>query len=355
MSNPKYRVGIVGCGRLGQQYAEAYSVFPDTEIAAIAEFNNERRQVVGNRFGVKALYRDAEAMLKEVVPDVVAVVTPTAYYKDAVIACAEAGVRGVSTDKPIAARLSDADEMIEVCEKRGVVLSGGNLQRAMSEVQQAGRRIREGEFGGLIGASVHQWRGEVSGGGCQHIAVLTLLTQAEVTEVMAWGSPTVNLERDSDEGLAINGVFRMSNGLQCPVFGSATPRRGVDVWSEDSLISWDWAPPVIYQGFDGTGARRRIDPGYRPDEWSQFYYLGSSIRSFLAAVETGSELAISGRDLRHALEVAIAAKQSARLGNVPIRLPLEDRSLVLYPSVYRWAGGDAAGRGQTAAEAAGRA
>ena len=96
----------------------------------------------------------------------------------------------------------------------------------------------------------------------------------------------------------------------------------------------------------------KLDRPYSPYEWSQFYYLGSSIRSFLNAFRTGSELSISGHDLRQALEVAIAAKHSALWGSVPVKLPLADRSLTLYPTDYRWLGGDASGREQTADEAA---
>ena len=109
MTNPKHKVAIIGCGRLGQHYATAYSTYPDTEIVAIAEFNEDRRKAVGERFGVKSLYPDAESMLKDIVPDIAAVVTPTKWMKESVIACAKAGVKGVSTDKPIAAKLSDAD------------------------------------------------------------------------------------------------------------------------------------------------------------------------------------------------------------------------------------------------------
>ena len=61
-------------------------------------------------------------MLKDIVPDIAAVVTPTKWMKESVIACAQAGVKGVSTDKPIAAKLSDADEMVDVCNSLGVVL-----------------------------------------------------------------------------------------------------------------------------------------------------------------------------------------------------------------------------------------
>jgi hypothetical protein len=68
--------------------------------------------------------------------------------------------------------------------------------------------------------------------------------------------------------------------------------------------------------------------------------MGTSILSFLDVLENGGELAISGHDLRQSLEVAIAARYSALWGSVPLKLPLEDRSLTLYPRAYRWLGGD---------------
>jgi predicted dehydrogenase len=349
-----HRVAIIGCGRLGQQYAEAYSTYPDTEIVAIAEHNPERLEAVGRRFGVEALYADARSLLDDIVPDIAAIVTPSRFYKDAVIACAEAGVKGVSCDKPIAAVLSDADEMVEVCASRGVVFAGGNLQRAMNELQEAARMLRAGEFGEITGAAIHQWgNGEISGGGCQHVSALRLLTGAEVEEVVAWATPEELLDSGSDHGLKVNARFRMTSGVECAVFSEPTPCQGADVWTADSMVRWNWAPPELYRGFEADGARKRLHHDYAPYEWSQFGYLTGSIRSFLAAVETGSELAVSGHDLRQALEVAIAARESARLGTVPLKLPLEDRSLSLYPQPYRWSGGDVSGRPQPISEAAG--
>ena len=92
-------VAVIGCGRLGQHYAEIYRALPQTDLVAIAEWNPERRKVVGERFGVKALYRDAEAMLKEVVPDLAAIITPTKYMTGAVIALCRGGSQG-SPDRP---------------------------------------------------------------------------------------------------------------------------------------------------------------------------------------------------------------------------------------------------------------
>lgn len=338
MTDEKLRVAIIGCGHLGQHYATAYQTFPDTEVVAIAEYDPDKRKVVGERFGVTALYPDAESMLREIVPDIAAVVTPTKFMKDAVIACAEAGVKGVTTDKPLAATLADADAMVEACESKGIVFGGGNLQRAMYEVQEAALWLREGRYGDPIGACMHRFNSEISGGGCQHICVLRLFGNAEIEEVIAWGAPQEALDSDTDIGVTINGVFRLKNGLECQIFGPETPHSGIDVWTEDALIRWDWNPPEIYQGFDKNGNRIKLDVEYTSNKWPQFYYLGSSIRSFLAAVRTGSELHISGHDLRQALEAAIASKLSAQRGNVPVKLPLEDRSLTLYPSPARWGG-----------------
>ena len=345
MADKMLRVALIGCGRMGQHYAEVYNTFENTEVVAIAEYNDERRKMVGERFGVTALYKDAEQLYTQFgeVPDLAVVVLPGKFIKDAVIASAQAGVRGVSTDKPIGARLSDVDEMIETCHERGVVFHGGNLQRARSDVQEAASWLRHGDFGEVQGAAAHAWGGEISGGGCQHIAVLRLFTQAEITEVIAWGKPQEALESDEDTGLIINGRFTMSTGIETAVFGEPTPHRGVDVWTEDSLLRWDWDDVMdIYQGFDDNGARVKSDRTFTPFAWPEYGYLASSILSFISAVEKGTEMAVSGHDLRQSLEAAIAAKYSALWGSVPLSLPLEDRSLTLYPRPYRWLGGDIA-------------
>ncbi len=345
MDYKKLRVAIIGCGRMGQEYAKFYSVLDNTEIVAIAEYNDDRRRAVGERFGVKALYKDAEEMYQRPgeVPDLAVTVLPGKFIKDAVIASAQAGVRGVSTDKPIGARLADVDAMIDTCAERGVVFHGGNLQRARADVQEAAGWLRRGDFGEILGATVHGWGGEISGGGCQHIAVLRLLTQAEITEVVAWGKPQEALAADEDTGLIINGRFTLSTGVEVPVFGEPTPYRGVDVWTEDSLLRWDWGEEMeVYQGFDRNGRRIKSDRTFTRFAWPEYGYLASSILSFISAVENGTEMAVSAHDLRQSLEVAIAAKYSALWGSTPLSLPLQDRSLTLYPRPYRWLGGDIA-------------
>ena len=348
MSEAKYRVAIIGCGNHGEYVARGYAAYPDTEIVAIVEPNPERCKNMGEHFGVGALYPDVEALLRHEVPDIVVAVTPCKYYKEVVLACAEAGVKGIATDKPMAAVLADADEMVEACRARGVVYGGGTMQRAAYEVQEAAQRLHSGEFGLLQGACVRRLGSEISGGGCQAISVLRLLAEAEIEEVMIWGIPAGDmaadmLTPDRDVGWIFSGRFRLDTGLECPVLGSS--QGGVEVWSADALVRWDWGAPEIFKGFRADGARQRLEPGFEPQPYAEFVSAAvGAARSFVEAVNRGSEPWVSGHDMRQALEVAIACKHSARLGSVPVKLPLEDRSLRLYPSPYRWEGGDAAGR-----------
>jgi len=44
----------------------------------------------------------------------------------------------------------------------------------------------------------------------------------------------------------------------------------------------------------------------------------------------------TGDDLRHALEIALALRESHRRGHTEVSLPLEDRNLVMYPEKMRW-------------------
>ena len=79
------------------------------------------------------------------------------------------------------------------------------------------------------------------------------------------------------------------------------------------------------RGFDEEGWR---DPGD---------VMRAIVDDIVNALETGADLTITtGDDLLHALEIAIALRESHRCGRTAVYLPLEDRSLVMYPEKWRW-------------------
>ena len=72
----KYRVGIIGCGRIASileddplrlkpcTHAGAFHLHPKTEIVSACDINKERLTSFGKRWGIKRLYKDFNEMLK---------------------------------------------------------------------------------------------------------------------------------------------------------------------------------------------------------------------------------------------------------------------------------------------------
>ena len=393
-----YRVALVGAGRMGQGYLDVYTGFANCELVALVEPNAERAAAVAQRFGVGAHFATTEEMLEVAQPEIVCVVTPVRYMHAAVMACAACrSVRAIQCDKPIGAVLSEVDEMLAACDARKILFAGGNLQRALSPLQEVAAGLRRGDYGEITGCMVHSMgNGEISGGGCQHISVLRLLTGQEITSIVAIrkgkkqsppplpsGEP---LPTPNDHVGHFAGQFTMRDGLVVPFFPPTNHDSGeervdscgIDIWTEDHRISWDWGTPRIWkktaEGQPPTYTE--LQPAFRPHG----SYLESSSRSMLdaldalvannnheqalsatdhaAAAQAAAEasLYVSARDLRQALEAAIAINLSADSGGAAVALPLVDRSATaasLYPGTYRWMGGDVSGRPQSAAEAAG--
>ena len=105
MKREKLRVAVVGgCGDWGRRYTYAYSRHPEAELIALVDTARERRARFAEHYGIPRQFDTVEDLLAWQVPDVVANILPVSAARDAVIACAEAGVKGISCEKPIAAQ-----------------------------------------------------------------------------------------------------------------------------------------------------------------------------------------------------------------------------------------------------------
>ena len=106
-------------------YAEALSDRPEVDLVAAAERDTKRLDVFRERYGVTALYTDAEEMLRKEKLDIVAIATNVKDRPNVTCLAAESGVKGISTQKPMAHILEEADRMVKTCADLGVALNCG--------------------------------------------------------------------------------------------------------------------------------------------------------------------------------------------------------------------------------------
>ncbi len=107
------KIGILGCGRIGNRHAEhAASV---GTLAAVADIIAERADLLSVNTGAKS-YHTLEAMLDDQPDmDVVAVCTPNGLHAQHTIASLKAG-KHVLCEKPMALKVGDCIDMIKAAE-----------------------------------------------------------------------------------------------------------------------------------------------------------------------------------------------------------------------------------------------
>ena len=359
----KYRVGVIGVGRQGSQHARAYALHPRCEVVAGADTDAENLELFCARFGARG-YGTCEEMFDREDIDISAPVLPVRANMDAVIASARAGVKLISCEKPLTARLADADRMVEESRRRGIPFAAGLVSKNRPHFWQALEMIRSGEIGRVHGINIYDGCGQ---GGCHGPNLARHFAEFSTVEwVTGWvsGDAFSDYEEGYEEGETgfgeIGGHIRFANGIDC-FCHFHHPWKGVEVVGTEGMIFNDNPsnPDLhLWKARDGGGVQGLADLGevqglfpvnpsstnpdgsrVRDDEgWiAATDGMIATVQAIVDTLDRGAPLRLTtGEDLQQALEISIAMRESARRGGAPVALPLEDRSLQLFPQKSRW-------------------
>ena len=113
-----YRVGIIGCGGIAHAHAKGY-LARGLDIVAAADVRKERLAKFRQLYEVGNLYDDYRQMLTKEELDLVSICTWPTLHSEMTVDVAEADVKGILCEKPMATCLAEADKMIEACDKTG--------------------------------------------------------------------------------------------------------------------------------------------------------------------------------------------------------------------------------------------
>jgi len=109
------KVAVIGAGHMGRYHAEKFARLPGVELAAVVDRDPARAQV-----------SDFRKILGKVEAAVIAV--PTNLHHEVARACLENGMH-VLIEKPIAATLAEADDLVDLASKKNAVLQVGHVER----------------------------------------------------------------------------------------------------------------------------------------------------------------------------------------------------------------------------------
>ena len=140
-------IGHTGRGNYGHQLDLAFQGLPGVQVIAVADPDADGRAAAAKRTQASHSYADYREMLAAVQPDLVSVCPRWVdEHHDMVIACAQAGVKGIFCEKPFARTLAEADAMLAACERHNTKLAVAH-RRANPYELHAKRLIEEGLIG----------------------------------------------------------------------------------------------------------------------------------------------------------------------------------------------------------------
>lgn len=165
----KIKIGIVGCGFMGQAvHIPCFLNNDGCEVAALVDVNKEMAKQVARKFQIPASYTSLEELLQNEEIDAVALIVPPQLIPEMAIESMKEG-KHVFAEKPIALKSADGREMVKVAEEQKAILMGAYMKRYDLGSQYVKERIegflKGGELGKITYARFHNfngaWRGQL--------------------------------------------------------------------------------------------------------------------------------------------------------------------------------------------------
>ena len=307
------RVGVIGAGALGYHHVRILRDVAGARLIGFYEARADRATAVANELGVPA-YDCLEELLDAV--DAATVVVPTPAHYEVARAALERG-KHLLIEKPIAATLAEADELLTIAAKTGALVQTGHVERFNRAIRAALPHVEKARFIESDRLAPFNPRGAdvavVLDLMIHDIDLVRTLVGSHIRDVSAVGvqvlTPFVDIA---------NARLRFEDGAVANITASRVSRermRKVRIFQESGYLSLDLAAgegeffrlrrdvdfAELAKGAQAIEAFVERVPLMAPEGEP----LRLEFESFLEAVRGTAPVTVSGEDGREALAVAL--------------------------------------------------
>ena len=139
------KVALIGAGAFGTKHLDGIKNIAGVEVVSVIGRELDKTREVARQYGIAHAGTDlADSLgLKEL--DAVILCTPTQMHAGQTLACLKAG-KHVQVEIPLADKLADAEEVVALQKKSGLVAMCGHTRRFNPSHQWVHQKIARGEF-----------------------------------------------------------------------------------------------------------------------------------------------------------------------------------------------------------------
>ena len=306
----RLRIGIAGAGHFGRFHALKVAASARSVLVGIHDPDTARAALVGREAG-GASGLGFDALLQAC--DAVIVAAPA----EAHFALAEAALRAgrhVLVEKPIAATLAQADQLIALAARTGRVLQVGHLLRYSAEHAAITARITRPLYIEATRIAPFKPRGTdvsvILDLMIHDLDLVLALVDSPITSVDAVGAAIASPHED-----IANARVRFANGCVAAITASRISlktERKMRLFSQEGYMSVDFAGRKLMMIGRERGLPLPGTGGGRLEEisWKDHDALEAEQTAFIAAVLDGAPVLVDAAAGRRALAAAIAVGES---------------------------------------------
>lgn len=230
----RLRSAVVGVGYLGNFHAQKYKNNGDVELVGVCDHFPAQADKIALELGVKSFHRPQD-LVGQV--DLVTIAASTLSHYELAKIFLENGVH-VNVEKPITATVPQAEELINIAEKKNLKLAVGHIERFNPAVNDLKKHLKNPKFLELTRMAPYKARGaDVSvlhDLAIHDIDLLFWLSGSEIESIIASGTKLVSKELDTS---SIS--FKMKNGLHAVINVSRispVAQRSIRVLQDDCTL-----------------------------------------------------------------------------------------------------------------------
>ncbi len=304
------RVAVIGVGHLGKEHARIYHELGDTvRLVGLCDADSSKKERA-DALGVP-FFKEPRQLLGQV--DAVSIATPTSSHYKVAREFLNAGIHTL-IEKPITLKLEEADELIEISQKKNLALQVGHIERhnpAFKRVGEIAKNIRFFEIHrlGPFNARINDC-GVVLDMMIHDIDIVLGLMKSELASFDAVGINVITPYED-----IANVRLKFKNGAVADITASRlTPekQRKIRIFQQDAYISMDYGAQSCKifrkQGFGITQESIDIEKA-EP--------LKEELKYFVSRIISGESLGKPDLAARNALALAIEIVAAIKHNNSP--------------------------------------
>ena len=272
-------------------------------------------------------------MLEKENLDIVSVVTGDNVHAQICIDGAEAGVKGILCEKPIASSLADADRIIEAVEKAGIPFLVDHSRRWMFPWVQAAQLIEDGAIGDVLRVVANEGgpRAMLFRNGTHMCDTINWFAQGNPTAVYAVNE--IGFEdygpryasdggHDPDTDPAVSILIEYDNDVRA-FWNMCKPMPGVfdvDVFGSKGILRVTQERATITTEGD---SRQLVTADIPHTQYTQGHIAGAVVE-LLDLIRNGGTPTCGTTEARQVMEVLLGALHSSAGGNVRVAMPIVD-------------------------------